>query len=322
MLKGEDGRQTGELDAMLKWIAPNIKPDVIHISTALLSGMAKRLKRLFNVPVISFFQDEDTWIDAMDANSKEDAWDIIEKKAADIDAFVFPSEFYRKKMTSRIGIPEHKQHVVYNGLDPSLYERSKHPASGKFIVGFLSRICRENGLEFLVDAFIEMKKENMMDNVELAITGGHTGNDMLYMKLIARKIKNNKLESKIRFIEKFDLNSRRRFFNDIDLLSVPGCGHAFGLYQVEAFFSGVPVMQPDCGAFREIIDLTKAGFYYRCNDVKSFIDKLQLVINSDDIKSVDMDKALSSAKTFFDIDVIADKFTSLYESLQSAYNQQ
>jgi glycosyltransferase involved in cell wall biosynthesis len=156
MLKGEDGRQTGELDAMLKWIAPNIKPDVIHISTALLSGMAKRLKRLFNVPVISFFQDEDTWIDAMDANSKEDAWDIIEKKAADIDAFVFPSEFYRKKMTSRIGIPEHKQHVVYNGLDPSLYERSKHPASGKFIVGFLSRICRENGLEFLVDAFIEM----------------------------------------------------------------------------------------------------------------------------------------------------------------------
>jgi len=44
MLLGEHGKQKEELERMVDWIASHCEPDVIHISNALLLGLAPRLK--------------------------------------------------------------------------------------------------------------------------------------------------------------------------------------------------------------------------------------------------------------------------------------
>ncbi len=51
-----------------------------------------------------------------------------------------------------------------------------------------------------------------------------------------------------------------RFFHDIDVLSVPGGYHEpKGLYLLEAMACGVPVVQPNHGAFPEMIARTGGG---------------------------------------------------------------
>ncbi|WP_372936446.1 hypothetical protein, partial [Mariniphaga sediminis] len=51
MLLGEQGKQKEELEHMVSWIAEHCKPDIIHLSNALLLGLAKRLKEKIGVPV-------------------------------------------------------------------------------------------------------------------------------------------------------------------------------------------------------------------------------------------------------------------------------
>ena len=54
MLLGEDGQQKEELDRMIGWIAEHCKPDIIHLSNALLLGLTHKLKEKMNVPVLCF----------------------------------------------------------------------------------------------------------------------------------------------------------------------------------------------------------------------------------------------------------------------------
>ena len=45
MLLGEEGQQKDELQRMVDWIVENCNPDVIHLSNALLLGLAQQLVR-------------------------------------------------------------------------------------------------------------------------------------------------------------------------------------------------------------------------------------------------------------------------------------
>jgi len=43
MLRGEEGRQRKELEKLLHWLRRELRPDVVHLSTALLVGMARQI---------------------------------------------------------------------------------------------------------------------------------------------------------------------------------------------------------------------------------------------------------------------------------------
>lgn len=65
MLRGENGRQAAELEQLVVWLKKEGKPDVVHLSNALLLGLARRIRRELSVPIVCALQDEDTWIDPM-----------------------------------------------------------------------------------------------------------------------------------------------------------------------------------------------------------------------------------------------------------------
>lgn len=51
MLKGKDGRQAEELQHMIDFLKHHEKPDIIHLSNALLLGMAKQIKEQLKIPL-------------------------------------------------------------------------------------------------------------------------------------------------------------------------------------------------------------------------------------------------------------------------------
>ena len=52
MLHGEQGRQAPELDSLIQFLKQDIKPDVVHLSNALLLGLAYRLKHDLGAKVL------------------------------------------------------------------------------------------------------------------------------------------------------------------------------------------------------------------------------------------------------------------------------
>jgi glycosyltransferase involved in cell wall biosynthesis len=71
----------------------------------------------------------------------------------------------------------------------------------------------------------------------------------------------------VEFHDDFDGPGRAEFFNKVTVISVPQReGYAFGLFLLEAMASGIPVVQPDLGAFPEIIGTEGAGILYPENE--------------------------------------------------------
>jgi glycosyltransferase involved in cell wall biosynthesis len=322
MLMGEDGQQKDELEKMVHWLETHIKPDVIHISNALLLGLAHKLKERLKVPVVCSLQDEDVWVDDMHPEMAAKVWRLMCEKTRDVDLFIPVSQYFASFIKDKLCIPDEKMEILNLGVDPEDYTFSDASAKARNI-GYLSRLCRENGLEVLIDAFILLKKMSGFDDVRLLLTGGYTADDNSFIKKQKRKIHTAGLNDSVEIIHDFEGEARKDFLSRVQLLSVPVLkGEAFGIYLLEAMASGIPVVQPALGAFPEIIEKSGGGVAYPSNTPEELAIALSTLL-ADQQKISEMSfKARKSTEDVFNIHNLAQKLTTLYQSLDKSTNNE
>jgi glycosyltransferase involved in cell wall biosynthesis len=316
MLLGEQGEQKEELDKMVNWIAEHCKPDIIHISNALLLGLARRLKEKTGVPVLCSLQDEDVWVDAMQPKFQQKIWDLMHERAEDVDALVAVSNFFAETMKKLMNLPAEKVHTFYLGVDADDYHFIPVKEKPRNI-GYISRMCHENGFDILVDAFIQLKKKPGFEDVKLIATGGSTGDDAKYIKEQKRKIRENNLDDSFEIIDEFEGDTRHDFFKKVSLISVPvRIGEAFGMYLLESMASGVPVVQPALGAFPEIVGLSGGGVTYMPNSPEKLSETwAELLSNPEKMEKLSLD-GYEGTKKKFNIHNHAAEIIGLYEKLK------
>jgi glycosyltransferase involved in cell wall biosynthesis len=315
MLLGEQGEQKEELDHMVNWIAEHCKPDVIHLSNALLLGLAKRLKERTGVPVVCSLQDEDVWVDAMHPNFQSKVWKLMHTRAEDVDAFVSVSDFFAEKMIRLMELPKEKVSTIHLGVRVEDYNYIPVEEKGRNI-GYISRLCHENGFDIVVDAFIQLKKKPGFEDVKFVATGGSTGDDNELIKEQKRKIKENHLTDSFEILPDFEEEAVHDFFKKVSLVSVPvRIGEAFGIYLLESMASGVPVVQPALGAFAEIIELSGGGVTYMPNSPEKLAETWEhLFLHPEKLKLLSR-RGYEGTKAKFDIHVKAKEIIEIYEKL-------
>ncbi|MEA3445262.1 MAG: glycosyltransferase family 4 protein [Bacteroidota bacterium] len=314
MLLGEEGKQSHELDKMVNWIADNCRPDIIHISNALLLGLAHKLKEKLDVPIVCSLQDEDVWVDVMETKFRDKVWKLMSEKANDIDKFISVSDYYAGISIDRMDLPKEKIQTIHLGVEPDEYifmNSAEKPRN----IGYISRMCHSNGLDILLDAFIDLKKKNEFHDVQLHLTGGSTGADKKFLKKINRKIKSNGLRDKVVFYDKFEGEERLKYFEQVSIISVPvRNGEAFGIYLAEAMAAGIPVVQPNLGAFPEIVKTSNGGIIYQENTPRQLSNALQLMLNDNNNLEIASRNARSSAEKDFNIHNLAEQLVEVYNS--------
>lgn len=281
MLLGEKGRQASELDHLIRYLR-NIKPDVVHLSNALLLGLAHRLKNDLGAGVVCSLQDENEWIDLMSESYQTKIWNIMSERSADVDAFVTASRYYADKSREQLNIPGEKIKVISGGVNMDEYEPSPLPFDPP-VIGYLCRMSEYFGLGILVDAFIRLKKDNGFKDLKLHLTGGYTGEDKPFVKKILKEIAGAGFEKDVVLFKDFDKKGRIEFLRSLTLLSVPvPGGEAFGAYQVEALAAGVPVVQPNAGCFPEFVEATGGGVIFEPNDGETLATTIASLLSSPD----------------------------------------
>ncbi len=315
MLLGAEGHQSEELQQLVDFLKYHEKPDIVHISNALLLGMAKKVRDELKIPVVCSLQDEDVWVDAMHVDHREKMWQLLAEKGKDVDAFIAVSDFFAGVMQKRMSIPDEKLHVLHVGVDPNAYVYSK-PAVYPQAIGFVSRMCEENGFEVLIDAFILLKKNPAFRNVKLKATGGQTGDDTKFINKQLTKLKQNNIEADFEITPDFTQTALQDFFSSTTVLSVPVLnGEAFGLYQLEALASGVPLVQPELGAFPEIINATGGGVVYKPNTASALADKLMEVLDNNQIIETMSLAGRKAIEEHFNCNDISAKMVDIYRTL-------
>jgi glycosyltransferase involved in cell wall biosynthesis len=272
MLQGSEGFQREELQQLIEYLKHHEKPDIVHLSNSLLLGLASKIKEELGIPVVCSLQDEDVWVDAMSPSYQQKLWNLMTEKGQDVDAFIGVSEYFGRLMKEKLSIPDQKMHIVPIGINPANYTVVK-PSLNPPAIGYLSRMCEENGFEIVVDAFIELKDKSMFKNTRLKLSGGHTGDDNPLINKQLKKLRRKGYMNDVEFIENFRTELLPAFFNGLTAISVPVLkGEAFGLYQLEALASGIPVVQPALGAFPEIAETTGGGITYTPNTATALAD--------------------------------------------------
>jgi glycosyltransferase involved in cell wall biosynthesis len=279
MIEGDNAFRKAEVERLVKYLLKDGKPDIIHLSNALILGIARQLKKRIEVKVVCSLLNEDDWIDDMAEPFRSRAWQMIAREAGYVDIFVTPSNYYKELFKNKTKLKCDNVMVVPLGFDPendTISRVEREPSA----IGFFSRINQHNGFDKLVDAFIEMKNKDMIPGLTLNVCGGFTGVDKPFLSQQIKKIRAAKLEKSVKIYPEFQGDKKNEFFRNVDIISVPVRKYdGYGLYILEANSAGVPVVQPATGAFPEIIERTGGGVVYTPDTIAELVSSLNKLLN-------------------------------------------
>ena len=315
MLMGKHGNQNTELQELIDFLRDNEKPDVVHLSNALLLGLAKQIKEQLNVPVVCSLQDEDVWVDAMNDDYQNKVWKLMSERGKDVDAFIAVSDYYASEMRQKMNIPEDKLHIVPIGIDSEIYKYSE-PVQSPQAIGYISRMYEEHGFGLLIDAYIKLKQNPDFKDVLLKLSGGYTADDKKYVHKQFKKLKKAGIYKDVEIIDDYLPFNRYKFFNKLTILTVPVLkGEAFGTYQLESMACGVPLVQPALGAFPEIIKETKGGVTYEPNTSETIVKKWEEVLSNPQKIEEMSTTGKESVNNNYAIDEVSSKILDIYQKL-------
>src|SRR5262249_35906582 len=147
-------------------------------------------------------------------------------------------------------IAREKIHVIYPGLNLSGHTGQPKPALSEFTVGYFARICPEKGLHVLAEAFQILLKQPDALPCRLRVSGWLGEHNRTYLEGIRQRLEENGHAERFEHVESPDHETKVRFLQSLDVLSVPTTyREPKGLYVLEALANGVPVVQPRHGSF-------------------------------------------------------------------------
>lgn len=273
MLAGQNGPHQAAAEELAEFLAKEFRPDVVIFSNALLSGAVATLKQRLNVPILCVLQGDDVFLDGLPDKYRQQAIDRVGELSRQFDGLITHSRFYRRYMAEYLKLPKEQFHLVPLGIDMEGHDgQPGERQAGTFTIGYFARIAPEKGLHHLVDAFAIVR--DALPDARLKI-GGYLGPQHAkyfeHLKWVLDRIGYGweYVGSPATHEEKVS------FYRSIDVLSVPTAfQEPKGLYVLEAMANGVPVVQPEHGAFPEMLHATAGGLLVKPQDARALADGL------------------------------------------------
>lgn len=278
MMRGEEGQQATELENLISWLKTQPPADIVCLSNALLIGLVRRLRKDLQTRVVCMLQGEDSFLDSLPNNARERAWNLLAERAREVDLFVAPSKYYGKLMQDRLRLPAAKMRVAYNGINLEGFAPAEQRPNPP-VVGYFARMCREKGLDTLVEAYMILRQRNKVPGLRLKVGGGCGPADESFVTELEDKLEAAGFLTEAEFRPNLSRQAKQEFLRSISVFSVPALyGEAFGLYLLEAWACGLPVVQPRHAAFPELIEATGGGVLCEPGNPTALADALESLL--------------------------------------------
>jgi len=270
-LQGEAGRQRKEVWKLAHWLAAEIRPDVVHLSNALLLGLARAIREVTGARIVASLSGEDVFIEQLPDPYREETWTLLRDRAADVDQFVALNRFFADFMGGRMGLPADTVAVVPHGVDLTVFaaappdlEARRKARGGRLRLGFLARACPEKGLDQAIKALAILARDR---DVELVAAGATVEAERIYLAGCLALAEDLGVADRFTWRGQVDRAGKLALLGDIDLFTLPTTHpEAKGLSAIEAMAAGVPVVAAAHGTFPELLDGERAGLLHTPQD--------------------------------------------------------
>jgi glycosyltransferase involved in cell wall biosynthesis len=314
MLRGRDGKQRKEVAQITEWLAREVKPEVVVLTNALLSGVVPELRRALGVPVLVTLQGDDIFLEGLPEADRRACIDLLRDNCTSVGGFISTSRYYADFMAGYLGLPREKMHVVYPGINLAGHGRVERPPDRPPTVGYFARICPEKGFHNLVNAFIHLRRQPGVGRARLVASGWLGANNRDYFDAEVKKLAAAGLNDDFKHIDSPTHTDKVRFLQSIDVLSVPTTYHEpKGLYVLEAWANGIPVVQPRHGAFVELIESTGGGLLVEPNNPTALADGLRQMLENHDLRERSSRAGESAVRERFTAEVMARETVAVLE---------
>lgn len=181
------------------------------------------------------------------------------------------------------GISEEKIYVVYNGVKIKKFKKQynsqilkKHNIGlGEKIIGFVGQLYEEKGIIDFIDAAKIILNDNK-DYKFLIVGKKNNYSSFVLMEYI------KKLGFSEYFIFTDWIKDVENYYSILNVLVVPSqIEEAFGLVNIEAMASEVPVVATNVGGMKEIIVDGKTGYLVEKNNPKQISERILDIINDE-----------------------------------------
>lgn len=283
MLQGTAGKQAKEVAQLAEWLATDLRPDVVVFSNALLSGAIPAIRKSLGKPILVTLQGDDIFLDALPQADRKRCFELIRANDASVDGYIATSRYYAEYMSGYLGVVREKIHVVHPGVKLDGYGGEKPPRD-HLAIGYFARIAPEKGFHRLVDAFILLNKRGTT-NIRLHASGWLGANNRAYFEDQKKKLAAAGLLDRFDYVDSPTHEDKVRFLQSVDVFSVPTTYHEpKGLYILEAWANGVPVVQPRHGSFPELIEATGGGLLVEPDNPAALADGLKQLLDDRDLR--------------------------------------
>jgi glycosyltransferase involved in cell wall biosynthesis len=179
--------------------------------------------------------------------------------------------------------------------------------TGSIVIGTISRLRHEKGIDILIDSFISLKDEGY--NIHLLIVG--SGPDEEKLK---QKISDARYQESVTFFGNSEWAVAIRMLTVIDIFVVPSRFEGFGLSAAEAMAAGKPVIASDAFGLLEVVDHEQTGLIFHAGDAYSLTKSIKKLLLEPGLRSIYGDKGLIKVKAKFDQAIMNNKVKVLYNN--------
>lgn len=247
-------------------------------------------------------------------NVNRDIYNIELEGFRRADAIAAVSEWTKKKIVDKYGIPPGKVKVIYNGIEfnsnqaVSEYNLERLKQNGNKIVLFVGRITLQKGPDYFVS--MAEKVLSHEPNTFFVVSGS---GDM--EKEMIRQVASKGLSSKFIFCGFLRGEELNRVYKSADIFVMPSVSEPFGLVPLEAMISEVPVLVSKESGVSEVLSSALKSHFWDTDDMADKVIsvlrhkklKNHLSVNGkEEVKAIHWKKA-------------SDSLISLYNSLDNAF---
>ena len=266
----------------------NIKYDLIF-AHYWLSGVASlKLKKIWNIPVITTFHTmQEIKQEAFPFNIDDPQRETQEKLVSqESDALVVWSKHEKNFIASNYKVDPKKIYIIPPGVDLELFKPIDQKEAREEIniqndlkvILFVGRLERLKGLDTLLEALSMIDQEK----INLLVVGGlYNISEVTRLKKLCNDF--NLLE-KVHFIGSINRTDLKYYYNSSDICVLPSYYESFGLSALEAAACGVPVVASKKGGLSSIVIDKKTGYLLQWRCPGPFVEKLEILLQSKDLR--------------------------------------